>query len=273
MKENKVDILVLQETKSPQNKRETRKDYTWYFSGNGSNKCEHGVAIIVKNQLTRHIIDIEPINERLMYITLDSTLPINIINTYIPTSVASADDKEKTYTNLQNIYDKLKNKGPTYILGGFNARTIYPTNSTEEEVIGKHTMYDTKDEGKTTLIKFTAGMHENRDLFMQFAISNNLKVMNTKYKNTHRNISNIQNRQIVRQSRGIHHKQNTCTNILHTYRRKMEKLYHRYRITHKSKHKLRPLPTSTQNQHKTKTTSKRRKRKIRIQTMQQHTTT
>ena len=137
MKENKVDILVLHETKSPQNKRETRKDHTWYFSGNGSNKCDHGVAIIVKNQLTKHILDIEPINERLMYIILDSTLPTKIINTHIPTSVASADDKEKGYTNLQNIYDKLRNKGPTYILGDFNARAIYTTNSTEEE--GKET--------------------------------------------------------------------------------------------------------------------------------------
>ena len=32
MKSNNISILALQETKSPHSKRETRKDYVWYFS-------------------------------------------------------------------------------------------------------------------------------------------------------------------------------------------------------------------------------------------------
>ena len=132
MKEHQIDILMPQETKSPQNKREIRKDHTWYFSGNDSNRRHHGVAFVVKNSLSKHIVDIEPINERLMYLILDSTLPIHFINTYMPTSVENSDIKETAYENLQNTFDKLKNKGPTYIAGDFNARLIYPCNSTEE---------------------------------------------------------------------------------------------------------------------------------------------
>ena len=71
-----------------------------------------------------------------MYITLDSTMPISIINTYMPTSVEDIENKDKAYENLQTTYDKLKSNGPTYIVGDFNSRTIYPGNTTEEELIG-----------------------------------------------------------------------------------------------------------------------------------------
>ena len=104
MKDNNIGILAIQETKSAQNKRENRKDYTWYFSGNDENRCHHGVGFVVRNDLAKHIKDIEPINERLMYITLDSTLPINIINTYMPTSVEEYSIKEKAHENLQKTF-------------------------------------------------------------------------------------------------------------------------------------------------------------------------
>jgi len=100
MNDNRIDILLLQETKSSQNKREIRKEHTWYFSGNDKDKCHHGVGIVIRSDLNKHIIDIEPINERLMYITLDSTMPISIINTYMPTSVEDVENKEKAYENL-----------------------------------------------------------------------------------------------------------------------------------------------------------------------------
>jgi len=137
MKENNISIVALQETKSPQSKRETRKDYTWYFSGNGENRCNHGVGLVIRNDLAKHIEDIEPINDRLMYITIASTLPINIIVAYMPTSIENAYTKDKAYEKLQDAYEKLKNQGPTYIVGDFKARLIYPGSSTWEEAMEK----------------------------------------------------------------------------------------------------------------------------------------
>ena len=112
MKDNKIDILLLQETKSPQNKREIRKEHTWYFSGNDKDRCHHGVGIVVRNEFCKHILDIEPINERLMYITLDSTMPISIINTYMPTSVGTIKTQKK-HTNTYKTYStNLKTMDP-----------------------------------------------------------------------------------------------------------------------------------------------------------------
>ena len=74
MKNQNISILALQETKSAHSKRETRKDYIWYFSGNGQDKCHHGVGLVIRKDLAKHIEDIEPINDRIMYITIDGTI-------------------------------------------------------------------------------------------------------------------------------------------------------------------------------------------------------
>jgi exonuclease III len=117
-----ISILALQETKSPHSKRGTTKDYIWYFSGNGQDKCHHGVGIVIRKDAAKHIEDIEPSSERLMYITIDGVIPINITVTYVPIAINPIDIKDKTYENLQNNYDKLKNKGPTHMVGDFNSR-------------------------------------------------------------------------------------------------------------------------------------------------------
>ena len=115
-----------------------------------------------------------------MYMTIDGTIPINIIVAYMPTSVETSEIKDKAYETLQDTYDKLKNKGPTYIVGDFNARLIYPNNSTEEEAIGKFTMYENNE--YLSHSNYKEGMLENRDLLMQFALANTFKITNTTYK-------------------------------------------------------------------------------------------
>ena len=112
MTDNNISILALQETKSPHSKREIRKNCTWNFSGNEQNRCHHGVGVVVRNDLVKYIEDIEPINERLMYITFASSLPITLIITYMPTSIDNTENKEKAYENLQNTYEKHKGKDP-----------------------------------------------------------------------------------------------------------------------------------------------------------------
>jgi exonuclease III len=39
MSEKQIDILCLQETRNNQNSRETMKNYTWLFSGEGGRKA------------------------------------------------------------------------------------------------------------------------------------------------------------------------------------------------------------------------------------------
>ena len=103
MKSKNIGILALQETKSPHSKRETRKDYIWYFSGNGENKCHHGVGLVIRKDIAKHIEDIEPINERIMYITIDGTMKINIIVAYMPTSIDPIEEKKNIRNPTRHI--------------------------------------------------------------------------------------------------------------------------------------------------------------------------
>ena len=95
MKEKEVWITGLQETRIGQDSRESRKEYTWYFSGekHKDKKKVHGVGCVINNKIIQHIEDIEPINERIMTVTLKAILPIKIIICYAP--IANRDTEEK----------------------------------------------------------------------------------------------------------------------------------------------------------------------------------
>ena len=78
--------------------KKTKKKYTWYFSG-GDTKGYHfaGVAIVIHNKWNNIIADVQPINERIITITLNNAIPITIIGAYAPTAPATADEKEDVY--------------------------------------------------------------------------------------------------------------------------------------------------------------------------------
>ena len=179
MKEKDIDILTLTETRNNQNSKESRKQYTWFFSGEGGREeYTAGVGIVINNKLIQYLEDAEPITDRLAYITLRGPLNINIAVTYTPTADRPTEEKEKTYADIQKIIDRKKSKGPLFITGDLNARLIYPTNLEEEHIMGKHTMH--KNEEKVNQLRDE--MRENRDLLTELCITNELRVTNTMYR-------------------------------------------------------------------------------------------
>ena len=165
-----------EETRNNQNSRETRKQHTWLFSGEGGRpEYTAGAALIVANNILQYIEDIEPITDRLMYAVLRGTVETTIIVVYTPPADRPQEEKHKAYEDLQKVIDKRKNKGPIYILGDWNARLIYPISTDEEEIMGKHTMHTNTE----TINRLTNSMRENRDLMMEFCMTNEMKVTNT----------------------------------------------------------------------------------------------
>ena len=89
-----------------------KKNYTFYFSGNPENKnaagdvhhyTHAGVGIVINNELLNYIKEIEPINDRIMSITLGYTVPITIICNYSRTATEGHTFEQKT-----EHYDKLE---------------------------------------------------------------------------------------------------------------------------------------------------------------------
>ena len=102
MTRKNIRILCLQETRCRENIRESRKNYTWFFSGEGGNTTTYtpGVGLVMHNSFLQYIEDIEPINDRLMYITLKGTMPCTIICCYMAQSDRPSEEKTACYEKL-----------------------------------------------------------------------------------------------------------------------------------------------------------------------------
>ena len=177
MKKRQIAILGLQETRHNQNSKETRKQYTWFFSEEGARKeYTAGVGIVISNKYLKYIKDVEPITDRIMYVTLNAAVEINIVVVYMPTADRPQVEKQKAYEDLVTVITDKQSKGPIYIMGDFNARLIFPT--TQEEAMGKHTMHT--NGSKIELL--AESMRENRDLMMELCMTYKLKATNTTYR-------------------------------------------------------------------------------------------
>ena len=86
----------MQETHIGHNAKEIRKNYTWFFSGQTdpiSNKETAGVGIVIRNELTNYIFDIQPIDSRIIYLALGYSIPIHFLGGYAPTAEYGEDIK------------------------------------------------------------------------------------------------------------------------------------------------------------------------------------
>ena len=177
-----ISIAAIQETRIGMNTRESRKGYTWYYCGeNGTIQgYTAGVAIVVENNLVKHILDIEPINDRLMYITSKGTINYCIIATHVPQAERPTEEKEKIYKGIKEITRKNKGKGTVIILGDMNARIQKAANNRERRYIGEHTF-----EPETCNIHGRSeGITENRNLMIDLCQEFDMRALNTCFRKT-----------------------------------------------------------------------------------------
>eukprot|EP00975_Prorocentrum_lima_P052654 11036505-Prorocentrum_lima.AAC.1 len=81
-----------------------------------------GVAIVISNDLTSNIQDVEPLNDRILRITLKGVVPYTFISAYAPTAQRSDQEKDFFYDKLTELMQQWNSKGPTFLAGDFNAR-------------------------------------------------------------------------------------------------------------------------------------------------------
>lgn len=175
MLKSKIDILFLQEANTKLDYQDTRKEFTWFFSGtNTSEDRTHGVGIVISNQLLNYMADIQPINDRLVTLTLGCSIPVNFICAYAPPSTHDTENKKQFYDQLQTLQDKLEKEGPTFLFGDAYAR-IQKKSSSNEACVGPYTF----DKENPTAADFKEGMIEDRNLFIAHCSANNHVIVNT----------------------------------------------------------------------------------------------
>ena len=95
------------------------------------------MGFVIANKFMKYVNDIEPISDRLCMLTLSHTTQIRIFSVYAPQAERPTREKEQLYKQLTENYKKHKNKGPTYVLGDFNARI----QCDEEDAVGRQTVH------------------------------------------------------------------------------------------------------------------------------------
>lgn len=145
------------------------------FIYSGQAKGGHGgVAIYLSKQIANTVLGYKPVNDRILSIRLQGKVKnIKIIQVYAPTSTAEEEEIEAFYTNLQGEIDESKKSDITIVMGDFNAKVGQRQDEIERGTIGKFGLGERNERGER---------------LVEFAIANNLTIVNTNFSNHPRRI-------------------------------------------------------------------------------------
>ena len=81
--------------------------YTYYWSGRSNGYHAQGVAVAVFNKLTAMIIEVTPVNERVMRLRIRHSLGvISLVSAYSPTEASDRTVKDASYATLESVVDR-----------------------------------------------------------------------------------------------------------------------------------------------------------------------
>ena len=78
---------------------------------------------MIRSELINYMKEVNPINDRIMIMKINYARPIYVIVAYAPTATGDERLKEEFYRIMMEQTEKCNRKGPTYVIGDFNART------------------------------------------------------------------------------------------------------------------------------------------------------
>ena len=143
----------------------TDNGHTVVFSGNADTHRQ-GVAVWLHRDIAKSLISYEPVNSRLMSITLQAA-PNNItlIQVYAPTAVDENEEREKFYEELQQVISKTSKRSALFLIGDCNAKI--GEGPSHLPTTGEYGLGDRNEAGE--------------DLY-NFCLHNDLSIANTMFK-------------------------------------------------------------------------------------------
>ena len=78
----------------------------------------------MSNKLTPMIIEVTPVNERIMKLRIRHSLGvISLVSVYAPSEASDLTVKDTFYATLESVVDQCPRRDPLLVLGDFNAST------------------------------------------------------------------------------------------------------------------------------------------------------
>ena len=97
---------------------------TYYWSGRSDGYHAKGVAVAVSNKLTPMIIEVTPVNERIMRRRIHHSLGvISLVSGNALTEASDLTVKDAFYATLESVVDQCPRRDTLLVLGNFNALT------------------------------------------------------------------------------------------------------------------------------------------------------
>ena len=121
MKERKVDVLCVQETRLTGNKAKELGDGFKLIYGGANNEKRSGIGIILSKGLKDLVTEVNRRNDRIMWVRLSFyEFPVNIFSVYAPQTGSSKEETEQFWSALQEKFEKVDESERCMVGGDMN---------------------------------------------------------------------------------------------------------------------------------------------------------
>lgn len=107
----------------------------------------NGVGLLINKDIKSSLLRWTPVNDRILIAKFHSKIrPVNIIQCYAPTEVATVEEKDNFYENLNTVISECREGDINILMGDLNAK-VGDDNTGYEQTMGKHGLGIINDNG------------------------------------------------------------------------------------------------------------------------------
>ncbi|KAK3566592.1 hypothetical protein QTP86_001095, partial [Hemibagrus guttatus] len=147
MERRKVDILCVQETRWKGSKaRSIGAGFKVFYYGVDSKR--NGVGVVLKEEFVRNVLEVKRVSDRVMSLKLEiEGVMLNVVSGYAPQVGCELEEKERFWTELDEVMESIPTGERVVIGGDFNGHGC-EGNSGDEEVMCKFGVKERNLEGQ-----------------------------------------------------------------------------------------------------------------------------